>query len=197
MDVPFSSEFPADRHLGFSQFPSVINATQNIFKCKSSSTFLASYWLIDWFSLSRVRLFVTPWTVAYQASSFMGFYRQEYWSALPFPSPGDLPDPGISRIAGRCFNLWATREALASYYLFKIDSKSRNCLSKGRHVFGFTWRLSGKESSCQIGDTGLIPGLEISPRKGNGYPLQYSCLGNPIDREAWQATVHGVAKDNN
>ena len=46
-------------------------------------------------SLSRVRLFVTPWTVAYQAPPSMGFSRQEYWSRLPFPSPGDLPDPGI------------------------------------------------------------------------------------------------------
>ena len=46
-------------------------------------------------SLSHVRLFATLWTVAYQASPSMGFSRQEYWSGLPFPSPGDLPDPGI------------------------------------------------------------------------------------------------------
>ena len=46
-------------------------------------------------SLSRVRLFVTPWTVAYQPLPSMGFSRQEYCSGLPFPSPGDLPDPGI------------------------------------------------------------------------------------------------------
>ena len=46
-------------------------------------------------SLSRVRLFVTPWTVAHQAPLSMGFSRQEYWSGLPFPSPGHLPDPGI------------------------------------------------------------------------------------------------------
>ena len=46
-------------------------------------------------SLSRVRLFATPWTVAYQASPSMGLSRQEYWSGLPLPSPGDLPDPGI------------------------------------------------------------------------------------------------------
>ena len=46
-------------------------------------------------SLSRVRLFAIPWTVAYQASLSMKFSRQEYWSGLPFPSPGDLPDPGI------------------------------------------------------------------------------------------------------
>ena len=46
-------------------------------------------------SLSRVRLFETPWTVAHQAPPSMGFSKQEYWSGLPFPSPGNLPDPGI------------------------------------------------------------------------------------------------------
>ena len=46
-------------------------------------------------SLSRVRLFATPWTVAHSAPPSMGFSRQEYWSGLPFPSPGDLPNPGI------------------------------------------------------------------------------------------------------
>ena len=46
-------------------------------------------------SLSRVRLFATLWTVAYQAPPSMGFSGQEYWSGLPFPSPGDLPNPGI------------------------------------------------------------------------------------------------------
>ena len=46
-------------------------------------------------SLSRVRLFSTPWTVAHQAPPPMGFSRQEYWSGLPYPSPGDLPNPGI------------------------------------------------------------------------------------------------------
>ena len=45
--------------------------------------------------LSRVRLFVTPWTVAHQAYPSMGFSRQEYWSGVPFPPPGDLPNPGI------------------------------------------------------------------------------------------------------
>ena len=46
-------------------------------------------------SLSCIWLFATPWTVAHQAPLSMGFSRQEYWSGLPFPSPGDLPDPGI------------------------------------------------------------------------------------------------------
>ena len=66
-------------------------------------------------SLSRVRLFATQWTVAYQAPPSMGFFRQEYWSGLPFPAPGGLPNPGIEprfpRIEGRHFNLWATSEA--------------------------------------------------------------------------------------
>ena len=45
--------------------------------------------------LSRVRLFATPWAVAYQVPPSMGFSRQEYWSGVPLPSPGDLPDPVI------------------------------------------------------------------------------------------------------
>ena len=51
-----------------------------------------------------------------------------------------------------------------------------------------------KESACSVGDLGSIPGLARSPGEGNGYPLQYSGLENPIDRGAWQAAVHGVAK---
>ena len=53
---------------------------------------------------------------------------------------------------------------------------------------------AGKESACNAGDPGLIPGLGRSPAEGNGNPLQYSCLGNPMDGGAWQATVYGVAK---
>ena len=52
----------------------------------------------------------------------------------------------------------------------------------------------GKESSCKAGDAGLIPASGRSPGGGNGNPLQYSCLKNPMDRGAWQATVHGVRK---
>ena len=51
----------------------------------------------------------------------------------------------------------------------------------------------GKESACNAGDPGLIPGLGRSPEEEKGYPLQYSCLENPMDR-AWWATAHGVAK---
>ena len=52
----------------------------------------------------------------------------------------------------------------------------------------------GKESACNAGDPGLIPGSGRSPGEGNGNPLQYSCLENPMDRGAWQATVHGFTR---
>ena len=67
---------------------------------------------------SRVQLFATPWTVAHQAPLSMGFSRQEYWSGLPFPFPGDLPDPGIEptslmspALVGRFFTTSAPWEA--------------------------------------------------------------------------------------
>ena len=52
----------------------------------------------------------------------------------------------------------------------------------------------GKGSACNAGDLGLIPGSGRSPGEGNGNPLQYSCLENPMDGGGWQATVHGVTK---
>ena len=52
----------------------------------------------------------------------------------------------------------------------------------------------GKESACSAGYPGSIPGSRRSPGEGNGNPLQYSCLKNPMDRGAWQGTIHGVAK---
>ena len=60
--------------------------------------------------------------------------------------------------------------------------------------WGFPGGSDGKESVCSAGDLGSIPGLGRSLGEGNGYPLQYSCLDNPMDRGAWWATVHGVAR---
>ena len=67
---------------------------------------------------SHVQLFVAPWTVAHQASLPMEFFRQEYWGAVPFPFPGDLPNPGIEpaslmspALAGRFFTISTTWEA--------------------------------------------------------------------------------------
>ena len=59
---------------------------------------------------------------------------------------------------------------------------------------GFPRGSDDKESAVNAGDPGSIPGLGRSPREGNGYPLQYSCLENSMDRGAWQATVHGITK---
>ena len=59
---------------------------------------------------------------------------------------------------------------------------------------GFPSGLDGKEFAYNVGDPGLIPGSGRSPGEGNGYLLQYSCLENSMDRGAWWATVHGVAK---
>ena len=62
------------------------------------------------------------------------------------------------------------------------------------HIWGFPDGSVGKESACNAGDLGSTPRSGRYPGKGNGNPLQYSSLGNPMDREAWQATVHGVAR---
>ena len=59
---------------------------------------------------------------------------------------------------------------------------------------GFPCSLVGKESAYNAGDPGSIPGLGRSPGEGHGNPLQHYCLGNPMDRRAWRATVHGVPK---
>ena len=66
-------------------------------------------------------------------------------------------------------------------------------LRQERILWSKLW-LIDKETGCNAGDSSLILGLRKSPGKGNVNPLQYSCLENPMDRGAWQATVHGAAK---
>ena len=68
--------------------------------------------------------------------------------------------------------------------------RTSQSLEKG----GFPGGPDSKESVCNAGDPSSIPRLGRPPREGNGYSLQYSCLENPMDRGAWWATVHGVAK---
>ena len=63
-----------------------------------------------------------------------------------------------------------------------------------KYIWGFPGGSDGKESACNVGDPGSIPGSGRSPGEGNGSPLQYSCPEYPSDREAWRATVHGVAE---
>ena len=70
-------------------------------------------------------------------------------------------------------------------YIFEINSSGRN----RRESLGIPGGSDSKKSACNAGDAGSIPGLERSLGEWNGYPLQYSCLENPMDRGAWQAIV--------
>ena len=95
---------------------------------------------------SHVQLFETPWTVAHQAPASMGFSTQEYWSGLPFPAPGDLPDPGIEptslmspALAGRFFTTSATWEAHQGIIFLKIiilEASVRTKLKPGQALRG-------------------------------------------------------------
>ena len=103
-------------------------------------------WNLKWKvkSLSYVWLFATPWTVAYQAPQSMGFSRQEYWSGLPFPSPGDLPKPRIepgsptlqadalpSEPTGKLWNLKHDTNLLIYEQEWFADTQKRLVVAKG------------------------------------------------------------------
>ena len=137
-------------------------------------------------SLSRVRLFATPWTVAHQASSSMGFSRQEYWSGLPFPSPGDLPNPGIEP---RSPTLQAealtsdTREAIKLWINGYMYTQTHAHTHRGSLVAQLVKNPPAKAGDSR--DSGSVSGLGRSPGEGNGNQLQYSCLENSMDGGAW------------
>ena len=84
------------------------------------------------------------------------------------------------------FGITAFMAAASCYYLILTHAGTLECSLPGSS--------DGKESACNARDLGLIPGSGRSPREGNGNPLQCSCLENPMDRRAWQATVHGVTR---
>ena len=105
-------------------------------------------------------------------SSVLGISQTRILRGLPFAPPGDLLNPGmepVSCIAGRFF----TAELPGKPFPGGSDSK---------------------ESACNGGDPGSIPRSGRTLKEENDYPLQYSGLGNPTEREAWWATVHGVTK---
>ena len=102
-------------------------------------------------SLSHVRLFATPWTVAYQAPLSMDFSKQEYWSGLPFPTPVDLPNPGIKlmslvfpALAGRFFTTSTIWEARQVIYPLLNKTSAYECI--WLMVLGEHWIFSFAES---------------------------------------------------
>ena len=148
-------------------------------------------WKVKVKLLSCVQLLATPWTAAYQAPPSLGFSRHEYWSGVPLPSPTNK----LCRVKYFCLVLCQLAFHL-SYYLLNIF-----CVCSGKWfshcspvLQDFPHSSVGKESACNAGDLGSFPGLGRSLGKGNGSPLQYSCLENPMDRGLWQATIHGVSR---
>ena len=96
--------------------------------------------------------------------------------------------------------LWgmAKKKKRREVYLFgntnKVITELKTFRSVSYRIEGFPGGSEVKASASNAGDPGLIPGLGRSPGEGNGNPLQYSCLENPVDEGAWRATVHGVTK---
>ena len=143
---------------------------------------------------SCVRFFPTLRSVARQAPLSMGFSRQEYWSGLTFPPPGDLPSPGIEPVS----------PALAGRFFITEPpgkpNKQTTVLLK--YLYTFYWATQAAlvvkknlpANAGNVRDPGSIPGLGRPPGGGHGNPLQFSCLENPMDRGAWWAKVSGVAK---
>ena len=141
---------------------------------------------------SRIRLFATPWTIAYQASLSMGFSRQEYWSELPFILQEIFLtqglNPGLLHCKQTLYHL-SHEGRLPSICIIPFVCYICSYIFTIHHIeMDFPHGLAGKESACNVGDLGLIPRLGRSPGEGNGYPLQYYGLENS------PCIVHGVAK---
>ena len=95
--------------------------------------------------------------------------------------------------------IWMSNSLIVNFTISKIKLSFPKSLSSEELkvlivLQCFPGALDGKVSAYNVGDPGSIPGLGRSPGEGNGNPLQYSCLENSMDRGAWQATVHRVAR---
>ena len=91
---------------------------------------------------------------------------------------------------------WTAKEILDQIFLFFSPNQLFLILLPHSDKRGFPGGSDGKESVYNAGDPGLIPGSGRYSGEGNGNPLQCSCLGNSMDRRAWQATIHGVTKES-
>ena len=90
---------------------------------------------------------------------------------------------------------WST-DCSQNFWSFAYSTTVTGLIPTYFLCLGFPGGPAGKQSTCSAGDPGSIPGSGRSPGEWNGYPLQYSCLENPMDRGVWQATVHGVTKES-
>ena len=136
----------------------------------------------------------------------MGFSRQEYWSRLPFPFPGDLLDPGIEprSPALQADSLpYEPQRKMQPWELFNHSEPQFLPLQNGEEFLPSCYNGASQvalvvknmlANAGYIRDEDSIPGLGRSPGEGNGNPLQYSCLENPMDRGAWWVTVHGIER---
>ena len=130
-----------------------------------------SVWRSSWpWGCPQFSRFWTPWITFHLPPNL--FSRWTYSFVHYSSSPQTHPNPEEE----------LTRPLVTLYWLLTLA------------LYGLPWWLSGKESTCNAGHVGFIPGLGISPGGGHGNSLQYSCLENPIDRGAWQVTVRRVIK---
>ena len=112
-------------------------------------------------------------------------------------SPGQNTGVGSCSLLQRIFPTQGSNPGLlhCRRLLYQLSHQGNPRILQPIHKTGSSLsQLRHKGSACNAGDLGLIPGSERSPGEGNGNPLQYSCLENPMDRGVWWATVHGVAE---
>ena len=130
-----------------------------------------------------------------QSSSVPGILQAGtlQWVSIPFFRESSHPRDWtwVSCIEGRLRTIWATREALNSLWYNLSSPMSR--LSQNTFSWGFPGGSDCKESACNAGDLGSIPGLGRYPGEGNVNPLQYSCLENLMDRGTWRDAVYCIA----
>ena len=151
----------------------------------------------------------------------MEFSRPEYWIGQPFPSQGIFPTQGSNpgpphcrQILDQLSHKWQPtsvflpgkshgQRSVVGYSPCghkELDTTERLHFTSlhfmSQTQLGLPCSSVGKESACSAGDLDLIPALGRSPGEGNGNLLQHSCLGNPLDRGAWGATVYGVTKSS-
>ena len=144
-----------------------------------------------------LRNFPDPWTLFFHFWGQSDIYSGTFLVALTIKS---LPAM-LSHVVSNTFHFHALEKEMATHssvLAWRIPGAGEpgGLPSVGSHRVGYDWSdlAAVAAAACNAGDPGLIPGSGRSPGEGNGNPLQYSYLGNPLERGAWWATVHEVTK---